>query len=88
MDFLSHQFHYNKKASFSVSGSADGVGVFVSTDIRVDNIADSNVTDLTNNLISKNFSCVSDLEDQILLLKNSFQKKMLNVFLSRLSRSS
>ena len=43
----------------------------MSTDIRVDNVADNNVTEVTNNLGNKNFSRISVLEDQILVLKNS-----------------
>ena len=48
--------------------------VIVSIDIGVDNI-ENNVTELTNTLDSKNFSHISDLEDQILLLKNSLLEK-------------
>ena len=78
--FLSQQFHCNKKTSCSVSGGGGSVSVIISTDIGVDNAADSNITELTNNLDSKKFSCISDLEDQIL-----FQKKMLSNFLLQLS---
>ena len=80
MVFLSQQFHYNKKTSCSISGGAGSVGVVVSTGIGVDNADDSNITELTNNLDSTKFSCISDLEDQIL-----FQKKILNIFLLQLS---
>ena len=80
MAFLSKKFNYNKKPSCSVSdGGASDVGVVVSTDIGIDNVADNNVNEVTNNLDSKNFSHISVLEDQI------FQKKMLNVFLLQLS---
>ena len=41
----------------------------MSTDIEVDNVAD-NITEVTNNLDNKNFSGISVLEDQILVLKN------------------
>ena len=83
MAFLSQQFHCNKKTSCSVSGGGGSVSVIISTDIGVDNAADSNITELTNNLDSKKSSCISDLEDQIL-----FQKKMLSNFLLQLSWSS
>ena len=82
MAFLSQQFHYNNRTS-GVSSGAGGVGIVVSTDIGVDNV-DNNVSELTNNLDSKNFSRISDLEDQILLLKNC-QEKLRNVFLLHLS---
>ena len=79
MAFLSQQFYYNKKTICSVSdgdaGDVGDVGVVVSTHIRVDNAADNNVTEVTNNLDSKNFSCISVLEDQILLLKNSLPEE-------------
>ena len=39
MAFLSQQFHYNKKTSCSAFGG--GVGVVVSTDIGVDDIAEN-----------------------------------------------
>ena len=45
------------------------------TDIGVDNVPDNNVTEVTNNLDSKNFSRISVLEDQILLLKNSLSEE-------------
>ena len=48
--------------------------VIVSIDTGVDNI-ENNVTELTNSLDSKNFSHISDLEDQIVLLKNSSWEK-------------
>ena len=51
-------------------GGAGNVGVVVSTDIGVDNVADNNVTEVTNDLDSKKFSRISVLEDEILLLKN------------------
>ena len=74
--FLCKQFNYNKKTSCSVSdGGASDVGVVVSTDIGIDNVADKIVTEVTNNLDSKNFSRISVLEDQILLLKNSFSEE-------------
>ena len=76
MAFLSKQFNYNKKTSCSVSdGGASDVGVAVSPDIGIDNVADGNVTQVTNNLDSKNFSRISVLEDQILLLKNSLSEE-------------
>ena len=75
MTFLSQQFHYNKKTSCSVSGGAGGVSVIVSTDIGVNNVADNNVTEVTNNLDSKKFSRISVLKNQILLLKNSLSEE-------------
>ena len=79
MAFLSQQFHYNKKTPHSVSGGPGGVGLVVSTNTGVDNVADNNVTELTNNLDGKNFSCISwyfsNLEHQIPLLKNSLPEK-------------
>ena len=51
-------------------GGAGNVGVVVSTDIGVDNVANNNVTEVTNDLDSKKFSRISVLEDEILLLKN------------------
>ena len=79
MAFLSQPFLFNKKTSCcSISdGGADGgaggdVGVaVVATDIQVDNVADNNVPEVTNNLGNKNFSRILVLEDQILVLKNS-----------------
>ena len=47
----------------------------MSTDIRVANVADNNITEITNNLDNKNFSCISVLEDQILVLKNSLSEE-------------
>ena len=44
--FLSQQFHCNKKTSCSVSGGGGSVSVIISTDIGVDNAADSNITEL------------------------------------------
>ena len=79
--FLSQQFHYNNKIS-GVSSGTGGVGVVVSTDIEVDNV-DYNVTELTHNLNSKSFSCISDLKGHILLLKNSLPQE--NAFLLHLS---
>ena len=73
--FLSQPFLFNKKTSccsISDGGAGGDVGVaVVSTDIRVDNVADDNVTEVTNNLDNNNFSRISVLEDQILVLKNS-----------------
>ena len=76
MTFLSQPFICNKKTSCSISdGSAGDVGVVVVlTDIWVDNVAD-NIIEITNNLDSKNVSCISVLEDQILVLKNSFSEE-------------
>ena len=76
MTFLSQPFICNKKTSCSISdGSAGDVGVVVVlTDIWVDNVAD-NITEITNNLDSKNVSRISVLEDQILVLKNSFSEE-------------
>ena len=68
-----------------MDGGAGDVGAVMSTDIGVDNVANNNVTKVTNNLGSKDFSRISVLEDQILHLKILFQKKMLNVFLLQLS---
>ena len=68
-----------------MDGGAGDIGAFMSTDIGVDNVANNNVTKVTNNLGSKDFSRISVLEDQILHLKILFQKKMLNVFLLQLS---
>ena len=68
-----------------MDGGAGDVGAVMSTDIGVDNVANNNVTKVTNNLGSKDFSCISVLENQILHLKILFQKKMLNVFLLQLS---
>ena len=51
-------------------GGAGNVGVVVSTDIGVDNVANNNVTEVTNDLDSKKFSRISVLEDEILILKN------------------
>ena len=51
-------------------GGAGNVGAVVSTDIGVDNVANNNVTEVTNDLDSKKFSRISVLEDEILLLKN------------------
>ena len=42
----------------------------MSTDIRVDNVVDNNVTEVTNYLDNKNFSRILVLEVQILILKN------------------
>ena len=71
MPFYLSNFTVTEKASCSVSdGGAGNVGVVVSTDIGVDNVADNNVTEVTNDLDSKNFSRISVLEDEILLLKN------------------
>ena len=56
-------------------GGAGDVGAVMSTDLGVDNVADNNVTKVTNNLDSKNSSCISVLEDQILHLKNSFSEE-------------
>ena len=47
----------------------------MSTDIQVANVADNNVTEITNNLDNKNFSFISVLEDQILVLKNSLSEE-------------
>ena len=47
----------------------------MSTDIQVANVADNNVTEITNNLDNKNFSCISVLEDQILVVKNSLSEE-------------
>ena len=47
----------------------------MSTDIQVANVADNNITEITNNLDNKNFSCISVLEDQILVLKNSLSEE-------------
>ena len=71
-----------------MDGGAGDVGAVMSTDIGVDNVANNNVTKVTNNLGSKDFSRISVLEDQTLHLKILFQKKMLNVFLLQLSWSS
>ena len=73
MAFLSQPFVCNKKISFcriSDSGAGDFGVVVMSTDIEADNVADNNVTEVTNNLDNKNFSGISVLEDQILVLKN------------------
>ena len=42
----------------------------MSTDTGVENVAEISVTEVTNNLDSKNFSRILIVEDQILLLKN------------------
>ena len=55
-------------------GGAGDVGAVMSTDLGVDNVADNNVTKVTNNLDSKNVSRISLLEDQTLHLKNSFSE--------------
>ena len=47
----------------------------MSTDIRVDNVVDNNVTEVTNYLDSKNFSRILVLEVQILVLKNSLSEE-------------
>ena len=73
MAFLSQPFVCNKKISFcciSDGGAGDFGVVVMSTDIEADNVADNNVTEVTNNLDNKNFSGISVLEDQILVLKN------------------
>ena len=84
--FLSQKIHYNKKTSCSISGGALGVGVVVSADNGNDNVADNNVTEVTNNLDGKNFSQVWKIK--FCFLKILCQKKMLNVFLLQLSWSS
>ena len=75
MAFLSQPFLFNKKTScgsISDGGAGGDVGVaVVATDIQVDNVADNNVPEVTNNLGNKNFSRILVLEDQILVLKNS-----------------
>ena len=58
-----------------MDGGAGDVGTVMSTDIGVDNVADNNVTEVTNNLDSRNFSGISVLEDQILHLKNSLSEE-------------
>ena len=58
-----------------MDGGAGDVGTVMSTDIGVDNVADNNVTEVTNNLDSKNFSGISVLEDHILHLKNSLSEE-------------
>ena len=60
---------------FLMDGGAGDVGTVMSTDIGVDNVADNNVTEVTNNLDSKNFSGIPVLEDQILHLKNSLSEE-------------
>ena len=60
---------------FLIDGGAGDVGTVMSTDIGVDNVADNNVTEVTNNLDSKNFSGIPVLEDQILHLKNSLSEE-------------
>ena len=47
----------------------------MSTDIRVDNVVDNNVTEVTNYLDNKNFSRILVLEVQILVLKNSLSEE-------------
>ena len=47
----------------------------MSTDIRVDNVVDNNVTEVTNYLDNKNFSHILVLEVQILVLKNSLSEE-------------
>ena len=47
----------------------------MSTDIRVDNDVDNNVTEVTNYLDNKNFSRILVLEVQILVLKNSLSEE-------------
>ena len=59
---------------FLMDGDAGDVGAVMSTDTGVDNVADNNVTKVTNNLDSKNVSRISLLEDQTLHLKNSFSE--------------
>ena len=47
----------------------------MSTDIRVHNVVDNNVTEVTNYLDNKNFSHILVLEVQILVLKNSLSEE-------------
>ena len=47
----------------------------MSTDIRVDNVVDNNVTEVTNYLDNKNFSRILVLDVQILVLKNSLSEE-------------
>ena len=47
----------------------------MSTDIRVDNVVDNNVTEVTNYVDNKNFSRILVLEVQILVLKNSLSEE-------------
>ena len=47
----------------------------MSTDIRVDNVVDNNVTEVTNYRDNKNFSRILVLEVQILVLKNSLSEE-------------
>ena len=58
MHFYLRKFIIIKKTSCSISGGALGVGVVVSADNGNDNVADNNVTEVTNNLDGKNFSQV------------------------------
>ena len=83
MHFYLRKFIIIKKASCSISGGTLGVGVVVSADNGNDNVADNNVTEVTNNLDGKNFSQVWKIK--FCFLKILCQKKMLNVFLLQLS---
>ena len=74
MAFLSQQFHYyNKKTSCSVSGGAAVLLCQLTLELIM--LLKHSVTEVTNNLDSKNFSRISILKDEILLLKNYFSEE-------------
>ena len=62
MAFLSQQFHYNKKTS-CVSGGAVVLVLLCQLTLELIMLLTTSITEITNNLDSKNFSCISILEE-------------------------